>query len=217
MDNWVYEAVLKLIEHYRSEWWGNDYTPFEILVATILSQNTSDVNAQKAFSRLKEILGWITPERILSTPEDVLSDALKVAGLSRIKARRLKEISKILYDEYGGRFENLLQGDASIVRKRLLSLPGIGPKTADVILAFVKGVPIIPIDTHIFTISKRWGLTKGRQNYEEVRKILENLIPAEIRTKAHIALVEHGKRVCRARKPLCNLCPIEALCPYPKF
>ena len=215
MTSWVREAVKTLIEYYQVKWWGDDYTPFEILVATVLSQNTTDVNARRAFDRLKKAIGEVTPQRLLSTEESKLVEALRVAGLARVKAKRLRQISKEILERFGGDFDIVFSGDVDSVRQKLLSLPGVGPKTADVLLAFVKQASVIPIDTHIFTIAERWGIAPRRRSYEDVKKSLESLIPEEIRAAAHIALVEHGKRLCKARNPLCKRCPISGICPYP--
>ncbi|MHC1585960.1 MAG: endonuclease III domain-containing protein [Candidatus Hecatellaceae archaeon] len=186
--------------------------PFELLVATILSQNTSDVNSRRAFERLKAAVGELTPKVLASLAEGEIAQHIKCSGLANIKAKRIKEASRRILEELGGDLSKVLEGGVEEARAFLTSLPGVGSKTADVVLAFGKGAPVVPVDTHLFTLAKRLGISDAR-TYEGVREAYERLIPAEFRAEGHLLLLNLGKYYCLARKPKCGSCPIRRLCP----
>lgn len=185
--------------------------PFELLVATILSQHTSDINSERAFQRLKEALGTITPSLLAQTPEKEITRHIRCAGLAKVKARRLKEVSRLIMERLGGDLSKVL-GNPQEARRFLMSLPGVGFKTADVVLAFSARLPVIPIDTHLFTLARRLQISSS-SNYEEVKEAYERLIPEADRAEAHLLLLNLGKKYCLARNPRCERCPIRELCP----
>jgi endonuclease-3 len=187
--------------------------PFRILVVTILTQNCTDVAALRAYRRLDEQVG-VTVHRLRKANIRTIQKAIRVAGLYKQKSRGLKELAQVISERYKGRFETALKGPVEQVRVSLQQLPRVGPKTADVILG-VLGHPTISVDTHVNRVSKRLGLAPGRAGYEKVRTSLTQRFQVKDYNKIPLYLMAHGRRTCRARKPLCQSCPIESLCPYP--
>ena len=188
---------------------------FEMLVATVLSQNTSDKNTAKSLRRLREKIG-VTPERILKADLRVLKSAIRSSGLYNVKAVVLKKIAKIVIEKYGGRIEQILEKPFEEARRELISLPGVGPKTADVILLFAGRKPTFPIDTHVFRVSRRLGIIGEKDGYEEARRKLMGFFPSGSFLKAHLLLIEHGRKTCRAKNPLCRGCVLLKYCPFGK-
>lgn len=184
--------------------------PFALLIATILSQNTNDRNSYRAFLDLTSKFE-IKPEVLANANEDELARAIRIGGLHRVKARKIKELAKELLKRGG--MEGILKGSAEEVRRNLLSLPGVGMKTADIILLFHLGHPVIPVDTHVNRVSKRLGLAPKGAKYEEVRLSLESLFNKEDYLDVHWLFIKLGRTYCRARNPLCGHCPIKGLCP----
>ncbi|MEM2049839.1 MAG: endonuclease III [Thermoproteota archaeon] len=186
---------------------------FEMLVATILSQNTSDKNTARTLRRLRETIG-ITPESISNARLLELKSAIRSSGLYNVKARVLKKLARIVIKNYGGNFEKVLEKPLDEARRELMSLPGVGPKTADVILLFAGGKKTFPIDTHIFRVSRRLGLIGLKDSYEEARGKLMKTFPPESYLKAHLLLIEHGRKTCGARRPLCSGCVLLEYCQF---
>ncbi len=187
-----------------------DGNPFAVLAAIILSQNTSDVNAIRAYERLRGRLGRVTPEAVLSIPEEELVELIRPAGLPRQKARALRALAERLLRGGGERL--LLEKPWQELRRWLLETPGVGPKTADVFLSFYRGAPVFAVDTHALRIAKRWGLVGEKAGYEEAsRALLDYLGPSD---EAHRLLIALGRRWCTARRPRCGECPLRDICPY---
>lgn len=184
--------------------------PFALLVATILSQNTNDRNSYRAFVSLASKFE-VRPEVLAKAEEREVAEAIKIGGLYRVKARKIRELSREIL-KLGG-VEEIFKGGIEEVRKNLLSLPGVGMKTADIILLFHLGRPVIPVDTHVNRVSKRLGLAPQRAGYEEVRRSLESLFNKEDYMDVHHLLIKLGRTYCRARKPICVSCPLKNLCP----
>lgn len=188
-------------------------TPFEILIATILSQNTSDKNTAKSLQKLREKNG-MTPEEILKADLKVLKSAIRSSGLYNVKATVIKKLAKIVIEKYGGRLEQIFEKPLEEARIELMSLPGVGPKTADVMLLFAGGKPTFPIDTHVFRVSRRLGIINEEDDYEEARVKLMKFFPLKSYLKAHLLLIEHGRRTCKARNPLCRNCVLLSYCSF---
>jgi len=186
--------------------------PFRLLVVTMLSQVTSRQNLVKAVENLDKRVG-ISPEKIAQAPLKEIEEAIKPAGLYRQRARKIKSLAQIVLEKYGGDLSFIANLDTERARKVLLSLPGVGEKTADVVLLFCFNRGVMPVDTHIWRISKRLGLAKANSKYREIREILEKIFPREYMAFAHIALIEFGRQICRARKPKCDSCPLREQCP----
>jgi len=187
-------------------------SPFETLVQTILSQNTTDHNSEAAMRRLRKRYK-IKPRTLAKARIRDLTPCIKQAGLYRSKGPRIKEVSRIIQDRYGGRLTPILNRPYGEAKEELMALPGVGPKTADILLAFVAKNPVIPVDTHIARVTKRLGIAKANADYEQVRLPLEALIPPQKRIPLHLSIISFGRAICRAPRPRCALCPVNASCP----
>ncbi|MEM2122376.1 MAG: endonuclease III [Candidatus Bathyarchaeia archaeon] len=191
---------------------GPNGDAFHLLVATILSQNTNWRNVEKALNNL-EAHGPVTPEAFVEAGSEELKTLIRPAGLHRVKAVKLVEASKFVKEKLQGDLEGILKLPLGEARSILMEIPGVGPKTADVLLAFAGGRDVVPVDTHIERVSKRLGLVRESAGYEEVKAGLEMLISASERRMMHLALIEFGREFCRALRPRCRECPINQLCP----
>ncbi|MCK5022602.1 MAG: endonuclease III [Candidatus Aenigmarchaeota archaeon] len=178
---------------------------FEMLVTTILSQRTTDENTYFASERLFSVV--TTPEEILDLDDEQLEDLIKSSGTFRRKAKRIKEVSKILIEKYPKTFPK--------EREELMNLPGVGPKTADVVLSYGMGKPVIAVDVHVEVCSKRLGLVRKEAKYEEIRKTLEDLVPEDQRYLVNLGFVKFGKNICRTRYPKCSDCKLIDICNFP--
>lgn len=188
--------------------------PFKNLVIGILSQNTNDRNSTRAYLSLKEKLGDITPRKVYGSSLKEIRDAIKVGGLYNIKAKRIKQLAKIVIEKFGGDLSKLLKLSEEEARRILRELPGIGEKTTDVFLAYCMNRPTFPIDTNVARVITRIGIVPGKMGYEKMREISLKLISPEFRVRAHELFLRLGRDYCRARKPLCPSCPIRKLCEF---
>lgn len=190
-----------------------DGDPVGELVGTILSQNTSDINSSRAYDDLRRAFpSW---EQVRSAPEDALAAAIRSGGLANIKARRIKQCLDAIVTRYGALDLSALEhADVSDARAALRSLPGVGPKTAACVLLFSLGRPAIPVDTHVHRVSGRLGLIGPKISADAAHLVLEDLVAAEDAYAFHVGLVQHGRRVCRAPRPLCSICFLTDLCEY---
>ncbi len=177
--------------------------PFTLLVAVVLSAQATDAGVNKATRRLFEIAD--TPKKMLNLGEDALRGHIRTIGLYRNKAKHVTRLSRDLLEHHGGEVPHN--------REALEKLPGVGRKTANVVLNVAFGEPTMAVDTHIFRISNRTGLAPGK-NPLEVEKGLLEIVPKEFALHAHHWLILHGRYVCKARKPECEGCVISDLCLY---
>jgi endonuclease-3 len=181
-----------------------DYTtPFELLVAVILSAQATDKSVNQATARLFPAAR--TPRAVAALGEDGLAPYIRTIGLWSAKAKNVAAMSRLLLERHGG--------DVPRDRESLEALPGVGRKTANVVLNTAFGEPTIAVDTHIFRVANRTGLAPGR-NVREVEERLLKRVPPEFRQDAHHWLILHGRYVCKARKPDCPHCVIADLCGY---
>jgi len=180
------------------------HSPFELLISVILSAQATDISVNKATEKLYKVAN--TPETILELGEKGLKEYIKTIGLFNSKATHIIKTCKLLSEQFNGQ--------VPMLREELESLPGVGRKTANVVLNTAFGYDTIAVDTHIFRVSNRTGLAKG-QTPTEVEKILLKVVPNQYRKDAHHWLILHGRYTCRARKPLCPLCIIRDLCEFP--
>jgi len=187
----------------------NGMHPVGVLISIVLTQNTSDRVAVKALENLVRRFGRrLEPEALMRSSVDEVADLIRVSGMHRLKARTIFNILKALD---GG--DALLREDPERLREILTSIPGVGPKTADVFLLMFRRHPTFPVDTHIRRVLTRLGIVSEGEGYEEIRaKVMKSIDPGQYLT-AHLILIKHGREVCRARKPLCSRCPINDLCP----
>jgi endonuclease-3 len=190
------------------------HDPFRVLVVTILSQNCTDVAALRAYDILDKRVG-VTVNQLSKARVRTIEAAIRVAGLHKQKARALRQLSQIITERYSGNFTSMLQGSFSEVRDRLQELPNVGPKTADVLLSIL-GQPTISVDTHVDRVSKRLGLAPKKGKYEEVRSSLMQAFVGEDYRVVPMYFMALGRKFCRARHPLCPICPSNELCPYDK-
>ena len=181
----------------------NYASPFELLIAVILSAQATDVSVNKATSKLYPVAN--TPEKILALGVDGLKPYIKTIGLFNRKAENIIKTCRILIEEH--------HGEVPTTREQLERLPGVGRKTANVILNTAFGEPTIAVDTHIFRVANRTGIAAGKTPLE-VEKRLLRLTPEEFRKDAHHWLILHGRYVCKARRPLCGECPIVEWCEF---
>ncbi len=180
--------------------WTNPYT---LVVAVALSAQATDVGVNKATEKLFQEAD--TPQKMVALGEDHVRDRIKTIGLFRNKAKNVIALSKLLIEKYGGEVPQTREG--------LEELPGVGRKTANVVLNEAFGVPTIAVDTHIFRVGNRTKLAPGKTP-DEVEARLEKITPAEYKKGAHHWLILHGRYLCKARKPECWRCPIEDLCRF---
>ncbi len=208
------EKILRTLqETFTSPKWTTcNRGPFQTLIVTIISQNTANKNTAKAFENLSKQF-QITPEALANAEKTKIEECLKVAGLYRNKAKTIKQVSKIITKDFHGDLTQVLSMPFEEARKTLLQLPGVGPKTADVVLLFCAEKPTIPVDTHVNRVSKRLGLAPKNGDYEAIRKSLQKLYDPKDYLSLHILLILLGRTYCKARNPLCRQCPVNVLCP----
>ncbi|UCF78809.1 MAG: endonuclease III, partial [Candidatus Eiseniibacteriota bacterium] len=193
-------------------WAGSRRDAFSTLVRTVISQATTRKSAAKAFETLAQRFA-ITPEALAQGDDENLERALRVAGLHRSKARRIKTLSRAVSEKFDGSLDFIHSWPLEESRKALMSLPGVGPKTADIVLLFGSHKATIPVDTHVHRVSKRLSLASAKADYEEIQEALQSVYPPEDHLAAHLLLIALGRKYCRARNPVCSPCPVNALCP----
>jgi endonuclease-3 len=187
--------------------------PLDLLVVTILSQNTTDVNSLKAYRSLKS--AYPDYEDILSSSQKDLARLIRVGGLGEIKAPRIVEALHRIKRDSGSLDLSFLGGlSKEAAMDYLLSLPGVGRKTASVVLLFGFGFPFMPVDTHVRRVSQRLGLVPKGASFERTQEILERTVPSEKYLSLHLNLIRHGRSICHARRPLCENCHLRPLCDY---
>ena len=178
-------------------------SPFELLVATILSAQCTDVMVNQCTRVLFPVAN--TPEQFAAMTEETLFPYIKSCGFYRMKGKHILETARILVTQYGGEVPADLD--------KLQTLPGVGRKTANVVGSNAFGIPAIAVDTHVFRVSNRIGLAKAN-NVEKTEEQLQKAIPREHWSAAHHWLIYHGRQICDARKPKCEICPISHICEY---
>jgi endonuclease-3 len=193
--------MLKTIPNPTTEL--NYTTPFELLVAVTLSAQATDKSVNLVTEKLFPVAN--TPENIHNLGEDALRNIIKTIGLFNSKAKHIIQACKILIDKYSS--------EVPQTRKELEALPGVGRKTANVVLNTAFGQPTIAVDTHIYRVANRTAIASGK-TVLEVEKKLVKFIPDEYRVPAHHLMILHGRYVCKARSPLCNECTLLDLCEY---
>lgn len=176
---------------------------FTLLVAVVLSAQATDIGVNKATQHLFPIAD--TPEKMVALGEDKIRDLIKTIGLYKAKAANVYKLCQILIEKH--------DSQVPITREDLMALPGVGRKTANVVLNVAFGQPTIAVDTHLFRVGNRTGMAKGKTP-EEVERKLEKKIPKEFLLNAHHWLILHGRYVCKARKPECSTCIVSDLCKF---
>ena len=195
-------------------WAGPRVDPVSELVLTILSQNTADINSFRAFTALRaRFAGW--PE-VLAAPLDELEEVLRPGGLAPTKSRRIQAVLAEVHDATGGSWDLSFLGEWPLEEARawLTDLPGIGRKTAAIVLLFGFGRPALPVDTHVHRVALRLGLIPPGTDVERAHLLLEAALEPNEMYPFHVELIRHGRDTCRAPRPICGLCPLTDVCPY---
>jgi len=187
--------------------------PVDLLVMTILSQNTSDTNSLRAFALLKS--AFCDYEEVLAASDEAVADAIRPGGLAEIKARRIKEaLVRIKLDAGAITLSFLADMGKEEAMAYLISLPGVGPKTASVVLLFAFSMPFLPVDTHVYRVSRQLGLLAEDVRLEKAQPILERIVPVGKYLSLHLNLITHGRLICRARVPRHEECALRNCCGY---
>jgi endonuclease-3 len=203
----------KLLEAFGEPLWRNPLPPVDELVSTILSQNTNDVNRDRAFESLRA--KFPTWEQVRDADTKDVIEAVRVAGLANQKGPRLQQVLRDITAERGSLDLSFLK-DMPLEEARdwLTKFKGVGPKTAAIVLCFSLGRPAFPVDTHVYRVTGRIGLRPEKMTVEQAHPYLEGVFPPETYYAAHLTLIRLGREVCAARKPNCPVCPVRELCDY---
>lgn len=186
--------------------------PLDELVLTILSQNTTDTNRDRAWKALRE--RWGSWEAVRDAPREALEETIRPAGLAAAKARAIHEALERLTEERGEpELEHLREMEPADALRYLAGFRGVGVKTAACVLCFALRMPVLPVDTHVHRVATRLGWVPEGTSAARAHTILEERVPPELRYPVHVRLIAHGRAVCTARSPACDRCPLEPVCP----
>lgn len=187
--------------------------PLDDLMLTVLSQNTNDKNRDKAYDRLRaKYPAW---EAVLQAPLEDIIEQIRIAGLGETKASNMKRILAIIKEKFGRcSIKELAKWEPKDVREFLVSLPGVGVKTAGVVMVFDLGMPAFPVDTHVARISRRLGWAPEKMPPDKIQLYLESTLPPSRFGGAHLNIITHGRNVCGARRPKCEECPAGKWCDF---
>ncbi|WP_138203792.1 endonuclease III [Haloimpatiens lingqiaonensis] len=204
------ESISKVLDILSKTYAGakcalNFKSPYQLLISTILSAQCTDERVNKVTAKLFKEYG--TPERIITLTEEELGEKIKSCGLYKNKSKNILGATKDIIEKFSGQVPNTME--------ELISLAGVGRKTANVVLSNAFGIPAIAVDTHVFRVSNRIGIGKGK-NVDQVEKELMKNIPREMWSDAHHYIIWHGRKVCKARKPQCENCAISFYCEFYK-
>jgi endonuclease-3 len=202
-----------LLEKYGEPVWRNPLPPVDELVSTILSQNTNDRNRDRAFTALVE--RFPTWEAVRDARPEAVIDAIRVAGLANQKGPRIQGVLRAITEERGEiNLDFLADMPLGEAMAWLTRFPGVGPKTASIVMLFALGKPAFPVDTHIYRVSGRLGLRPEKISVEEAHQNLGEQFLPESYYAAHLNLIRLGREVCTARRPHCEICPLQDLCAF---
>jgi len=192
--------------------WRPRMIALDELIFTVLTQHTSDLNAERSYDALRKAMPtWAS---VIEAETQKIADAIHHGGLANQKSERIQKILIEILHRLG-HFELEFLSDLPLEEARswLTSLPGVGPKTAAVVMAFSLKMPAFPVDTHILRVSKRLGLIGRKVSADQAHPIMENMIPSDNRYDMHVLLITHGRQICKARVPQCGRCPLDQECP----
>lgn len=208
----VNEVLRRLREMYGELIWRPHHDPTSELILTILSQHTNDRLSGRAFAELlARFPDW---DAIRRAPVEKVRDTIRFAGLAEVKAARIQQVLERIHAERGD-YDLTFLVDLPLDEARawLLRLPGVGPKTAACVLMFALGRPALPVDTHVYRVSKRLGLIPPRMSADDAHAYLEARVPPEAIYAFHVGLIRLGRYICLARGPRCTICPLAEVCP----
>ncbi len=197
----------------KPQWQGGD-DPVDELILTILSANTNDVNSGRAFRQLKVTFGddW---EAVRVAPLEAIKEAIRTAGMYNQKAPRIVATLNRIKETRGSyNLDHLATVDLAEAMLYLTSLPGVGHKTASIVMLFGFNRGAFPVDTHIQRISQRLGMCRRNDSPEKIKAIWERLLPPETYYPLHLNFIRHGREICIARNPKCEICPLQSVCDY---
>jgi endonuclease-3 len=203
----------RLLDFYGEPLWRNPLPPLDELVSTILSQNTNDVNRDRAFEALVEAFpNW---EAVRDAPEAEVISAIRPAGLANQKGPRIQAVLRAISAERGKLdLDFLADWDTQTAMDWLQDFKGVGPKTASIVLLFSLNKPAFPVDTHVHRVSGRLGLRPEKMGADQAHQHLAEQFPPDSYYAAHLNIIRLGREICSARKPKCEQCPLIALCEY---
>ena len=203
-----------LLDFFGEPTWRTPLPPVDELVSTILSQNTNDLNRDRAFNSLQtKFPTWVAVRD--ARTKDVIA-AIRLAGLANQKGPRIQQVLQDITDERGCLDLSFLEDlPLEQARRWLTKFKGVGPKTAAIVLCFSLNRPAFPVDTHIYRVTGRIGLRPEKMTVEQTHPYMEGLLPPETYYVAHLNFIRLGREICHARKPDCPTCPIRKLCDYP--
>jgi len=205
----------KLLEFYGEPVWRNPLPAIDELVSTILSQNTNDINRDRAFDALRA--KFTTWEEVRDAKEKDVVEAVRVAGLANQKGPRIQQVLRDITEERGNLDLSFLKNmSVDEARNWLTKFNGVGPKTAAIVLCFSLGMPAFPVDTHVYRVTGRIGLHPESMPVEQAHPHLESLFPPETYYTAHLNIIRLGREICTARKAMCEKCPLVKLCDHGK-
>lgn len=199
------EKILKILsETYPDAKCALNFnSPYELLISTILSAQCTDVRVNQVTEELYK--KYNTPEKIISLTEEELGEKIRSCGFYKNKSKNILGATRAILEEHNGEVPNTME--------ELIKLPGVGRKTANVVLSNAFGVPAIAVDTHVFRVSNRLGISKGDTPDQVEKGLMEN-VPREMWSDAHHYIIFHGRQICKARKPNCEQCPLAPHCEY---
>ena len=198
-------------------WSAGHYTDDLVgaLVATVLSQNTSDLNSGRAFASLNKAFpgGW---DEVRTASVTAVADAIRSGGMANMKAPRIQAILSDIYEGGGGQTDlsHLRDWDDARINVYLKSFHGVGAKTAACLLMFNLGRPVLAVDTHVHRVSRRLGLIGPKASADQAHDLLPELLDGNEAYSLHVHFIEHGRRVCHSQKPACGVCPLQSDCDY---
>jgi endonuclease-3 len=203
----------KLVDFYGNPDWRNPLPPLDELVSTILSQNTNDVNRDRAYNALTT--RYPTWEEVRDAAEQDVISTISPAGLANQKGPRIQNILNEITTEKGCLDLSFLKDmPTEDARQWLLRFKGVGPKTAAIVLQFSLGKPAFPVDTHIYRVTGRTGIRPAKMTADQAHPYMEELLPADAYYPAHLNIIRLGREICHARKPSCDQCPLNEICDF---
>ncbi len=209
------QVYQRLLDFYGKPAWRNPLPAIDELISTILSQNTNDINRDRAFQALRR--RFPTWEAVRDDPVEEVIETIRPAGLSNQKGPRIQNVLQEIFIERGSLDLSFLKDmSTDQAREWLMKFKGVGPKTAAIVLLFSMDKPAFPVDTHIYRVTGRLGLLPEKMTVEQAHHHLENLFQPEWYQAAHLNIIRLGREICTARNPACDRCPLQSLCAYYK-
>jgi len=214
MKNMLSEVYERLQRAFGPQHWWPGESPFEVIVGAVLVQNTAWRNVERAIENLRDA-GLMEPARLYAASENDIAELIRPAGYFQVKARRLRNLLRLIVEEYDGSLSAMFRADLSTLRERLLGVSGIGPETADAILLYAGGLPTFVVDTYTHRVLARHGWIDYEADYHQIKDYFEAALPtdAALYNEYHALLVRLGKDFCRKTGPKCDACPLADLLP----